>query len=83
MFTLLAIGALFSASAASHPAPSIKVSGVVHGISNKTPRTLIINECDICDKSTRCVAELDSAGRFEVSMPFYYGHTFTVNDNRG
>lgn len=58
----------------------IKVSGVVHGQS--APKTLIINECDICDKSKRCIAELDTTGRFDVCIPFYYGHTFTVNYNR-
>ena len=81
IITLLSYVALFSVSATSHPVPSIKVAGLVHNISNTTPRTLIINECDICDKSKRCVAEIDSVGRFEASIPFYFGHTFTVNYN--
>lgn len=59
---------------------SIKVSGVVYGQS--TPKTLIVNECDICDKSKRCIAELDTMGRFDMRIPFYYGHTFTINYNR-
>lgn len=61
---------------------SIKVSGVVYSKAEGAPQTLIVNECDICEKSKRCIVELDSAGRFDVCVPFYYGHTFTVNYNR-
>lgn len=57
----------------------IKVAGVVHTGLGNAPKTLIINECDAGPESTRCVAELDTAGRFEVCIPFYYGHTFVVN----
>lgn len=74
---LLTAFTLFSA-----PARSIKVSGIVHEKPDKKSRSIIINECDISDKSKRCIAELDSAGRFEVSLPFYFGHTFTVNYKR-
>ena len=82
IFTCVVAMAFFSASAMPQPAMSIKVSGEVRGIPNETPNTLIINECDICNNSARCIAEIDSAGRFDVSLPFYYGHTFTVNVNR-
>lgn len=82
IFTCVVAMAFFSASAMPQPAMSIKVSGEVRGIPNETPNTLIINECDICNNSARCIVEIDSAGRFDVSLPFYYGHTFTVNINR-
>lgn len=68
---------------AEEPVCSIKVSGIVNGISGINPNTLIINECDISEKSERCIAELDSTGRFAVKLPFYYGHTFTINYGRG
>lgn len=77
---ILAVIVMFSASATVNNPWSIRVSGVVYGQS--VPKTLIVNECDISDKSERCIAELDSAGRFDVRIPFYYGHTFTVNYNR-
>lgn len=81
-----AISAFLAASAvliaSAHPANSIKVSGEIHNIPADGSRSLIINECDLSDKSKRCYAELDSAGRFTVDIPFYYGHTFTVNYNR-
>lgn len=82
LFALLSSAAFISAPAAPQDIPSITVSGRVYGMSNETPRTLIVNECDICDKSRRCFVELDSTGGFEVDIPFYYGHTFTVNFNR-
>lgn len=82
VLTLLSFVTLFSAFAVPHPAQSIKVSGVIHNVTAETPRTLIINECDISDKSKRCFAEIDSTGRFEASIPFYYGHTFTINYNQ-
>lgn len=82
VLTLLSFVTLFSAFAVPHPTQSIKVSGVIHNVTAETPRTLIINECDISDKSKRCFAEIDSTGRFEASIPFYYGHTFTINYNR-
>lgn len=43
---------------------------------------MIVNECDISTKSERRIAEIDSLGRFDVSLPFFHGHTFTVNYNR-
>lgn len=79
IITLLAAVAFFQLSAAaSDQFPSIRVSGIVHGLSGEAPRTLLVDECDISDKSRRCVAELDSAGHFDVSLPFYYGHTFAI-----
>lgn len=85
--TILTVIMVLSASAISTPETSsktwsINVCGVVYGESGKIPRTLIVNECDICDNSKRCIAELDSAGHFDVCIPFYYGHTFTINYNR-
>lgn len=85
--TILTIIMVLYASAISTPATSpkpwsINVSGLVHGESGKIPQTLIVNECDICDKSKRCIAEIDSTGHFGVDIPFYYGHTFTINYNR-
>ncbi len=71
-----------SVSETAHDPWSIKVSGVVNGEADGNPQTLIVNECDICEKSKRCIAELDSSGRFDLRIPFYYGHTFTVNFNR-
>lgn len=71
-----------SDQAAENPVYSINVSGVVSGLSGKGPKTLIVNECDISEKKVRSIAELDSAGRFDVDIPFFYGHTFTINFNR-
>lgn len=79
LLALLIAAVCVSSSSANLPAYSIKVSGVVSGGAS---RTLVINECDVSEKSRRCIAELDSAGRFDVVLPFYYGHTFTVNFNR-
>lgn len=79
---LLTVAVCISAYAENSPEYSIKVSGVVSGLSGGASRTLIINECDISEKSRRCIAELDSLGRFEAVLPFYRGHTFTVNYNR-
>lgn len=61
----------------------IKVSGIVQGIPQGGSRTIIINECDVSEKSKRCISELDSLGMFDVEVPFYFGHTFTINYNRG
>lgn len=82
LLTLLFTVMCGSILAAENPAYSVNVSGVVSGLSVKSPKTLIINECDASEKSERCIAELDSAGRFDVDIPFYYGHTFTINFNR-
>lgn len=83
ILTFLASMLCFGAVAMPKTDNSIKVSGVVHGILEGGSCTLIVNECDICEKSKRCIAELDSAGRFEVDLPFYFGHTFTINYDRG
>ena len=80
IITILMAITVLSASATVQTPWSIKVSGVVYGQS--VPKTLIVNECDISDKSERYIAELDTAGCFDVRIPFYYGHTFTVNYNR-
>ena len=45
-------------------ADSIIVSGRFHNIAEGMPRTLIINECDISDKSVRDICELDSNDSF-------------------
>jgi len=82
LLTLLFIAMCGSIWAAKNPAYSINVSGVVSGLSDKGPKTLIINECDASKKDVRSIAELDSVGRFDVNIPFYYGHTFTINFNR-
>lgn len=82
LFTLISMSVFMISSAEMRPVNTIKVSGVVCGIPAEGARTLIINECDISDKSKRCIAELDSMGRFDVVLPYYYGHTFTVNYNR-
>lgn len=62
---------------------SITVSGRLTSLTENSPRTILINECDISDKSTRAYAEIDSAGYFQKRIPFAFGHTFTVNYNRG
>lgn len=61
---------------------SIVVSGHVINIPENGSRTIIINECDISQKSVRRIAELDSAGGFCERIPLSFGHTFTVNYNR-
>lgn len=81
-FTALATAVVFTLSAIASPVNSIKVSGVVRGIPEGGSRTLVVNECDIYEKSSRCIAELDSSGCFDVVVPFYRGHTFTINYNR-
>lgn len=79
---LLAVSAFFPSAAITNSANYIKVAGVVTDISHNGSKSLIINECDISKKSKRCIAELDSSGRFEITLPFYHGHTFTVNYKR-
>lgn len=61
---------------------SVMVTGRVINQHADAPRTLIINECDVSDKSVRRVAELGPNGNFCERIPFYGGHTFTVNYNR-
>ncbi len=61
---------------------SIVVTGRVVNIPENGSRTIIINECDISDKSERRIVELDSVGGFDERIPLAYGHTFTVNYNR-
>lgn len=61
---------------------SIIVAGRILNIPDGGSRTVIINECDISDKSERRVAEIDSLGRFCERIPFYGGHTFTLNYSR-
>lgn len=63
-------------------ADSIIVSGRFHNIAEGMPRTLIINECDISDKSVRDICELDSNDSFCRKIPFSFPHSFTVNYNR-
>lgn len=63
----------------SEPTGSIIVSGRVSNIPADGSKTIIINECDISDKSERRVADLDSLGYFCERIPFSSTHTFTVN----
>lgn len=57
---------------------SINVSGRITGIPDDGRQSLIINECDFSEKSARIFVELDSAGCFNVNVPFSSGHTFTI-----
>ncbi len=57
---------------------SITVNGRITGISDDGKRSLIINECDFSEKSARIFVELDSAGCFDVNVPFSSEHTFTI-----
>lgn len=66
-----------SATANSEP-DSITVTGRFVGIAPEGRHSVIINECDICDKSVRRFVEFDSSGYFSEKIPFYYGHTFTI-----
>lgn len=77
--TLIPLVATASSSAEDN---SIIVSGRVVNIPENGSRTIIIDECDISDKSERRITELDSAGGFHERLPISYGHTFTVNYNR-
>lgn len=80
--TLLATAALILPCSAAARTGSITVSGKVANIPAKGSRTIIINECDISNKSERRVADLDSLGQFCERIPFSSPHTFTVNYNR-
>ncbi len=60
----------------------ITVSGRVINIPDNGSKTIIINECDISEKSERRVSDLDDNGVFSERIPFSFGHTFTVNYNR-
>lgn len=60
----------------------IIVAGKIDNIPVDGARTIIINECDVTDKSVRRVAEIDEEGKFCERIPFMFGHTFTVNYNR-
>ncbi len=64
------------------PVDSIVVSGLITNIPVNGSKTLFINECDPSDKSERRLVEPDSMGRFREVIPFYFGHTFTINYNR-
>lgn len=66
-----------SATANSEP-DSITVTGRFVGIAPEGKHSVIINECDISDKSVRRFVEFDSSGYFSEKIPFYYGHTFTI-----
>lgn len=57
---------------------SITVSGKFTGIAADGRQSLIINECDICNKTVRRFVEFDSSGCFSEKIPFSYGHTFTI-----
>lgn len=61
---------------------SITVAGHVFNITDGMPHTLIINECDISNKSAREICELGEDGLFVKKIPLSFPHTFTVNFNR-
>lgn len=60
---------------------SITVAGKIRNIADGMPRTIIINECDISEKSVREVCSLDSDGSFCQKIPLSYPHTFSLNYN--
>lgn len=60
---------------------SITVAGKVRNMTDDMPRTIIINECDVSEKSVREICKLDSDGSFCQKLPLSYPHTFTVNYN--
>jgi len=83
VFTILLLFlATLTQRGVANPIDSIIVSGRIINIPSDGSRTLIINECDISDKSERRIAELDSSCRFCEQIPFSFGHTFTINYNR-
>ena len=61
---------------------SITVAGRVINIPPEGARTIIINECDIFNKSERRVVDLDSVVEFRERIPLSFGHTFTLNYKR-
>lgn len=81
LLTLILLSAASFTSSAAAP-DSITVSGRVVGIAEDGRRSLIINECDLYQKSAREFVELDSAGSFDAKVPFSSGHTFTIVYNR-
>ncbi|MDE6304468.1 MAG: TlpA family protein disulfide reductase [Paramuribaculum sp.] len=60
---------------------SITVAGQISNIAEGMPRTVVIIECDISDKSVRKICELDSNNSFCARIPLSYPHTFTINYN--
>lgn len=64
------------------PADSITVAGRIRNMAEGMPRTIIINECDISDKSAKEVCGLDENGSFCQKIPFSFPHTFTLNYNK-
>lgn len=64
------------------PVDSITVAGRVINIPPEGARTIIINECDIFNKSERRVVDLDSVVEFRERIPLSFGHTFTLNYKR-
>lgn len=70
-------------SAENSVSDSITVAGHFRNITEGMPRTLLIIECDISDKSVREVCELDSNDSFCHKIPLSYPHTFTINYNQG
>lgn len=69
----------FSGNVSGAAVDSVTVAGRIVNLPAKGARTVIVNECDISDKSERKVAEVDSAGAFMARIPFSFGHTFTIN----
>ncbi|MDE6142804.1 MAG: hypothetical protein K2F94_01860 [Muribaculaceae bacterium] len=58
---------------------SITVAGRIINVVEGKPRTIIVNECDYASDSVREITEIDSAGNFNVRIPFSFPHTFTLN----
>lgn len=80
--THLLLTALLTAPAlCAQSVDSVTVAGIVRNIPEGGSRTVIINECDISDKSARIIADLDADGSFCKRMPLMFPHTFTVNYN--
>ena len=69
---------LIALTSSAQQIDSITVAARFANIGEGMPRTVIINECDISDRSTRTICELDSADSFRAKIPLSYPHTFTV-----
>lgn len=79
-FAIVIVSAIALSAAAQN---EITVAGRVENVPADGSRTVIINECDVSDRSVRQVAEIGANGEFCERIPFMFGHTFTVNYNRG
>ena len=73
---------LIALTSSAQQIDSITVAARFANIGKGMPRTVIINECDISDRSTRTICELDSADSFCAKIPLSFPHTFTVCYNK-